>query len=178
MDTKKKIYLNMASIITLFSLLAVITYALFYFTLTIEDNFFETGFVKINFNNGERVFDENDLALAPGDSIKKPMTIKNIGTGSIYYRIFLENVDGNLKDAIVFNIYDEGVLVKTVVTADFTFDNAFVSDVSLDVDEQKDYMVEAVMSSDAGNNYRDNYITFDFIARAVQSKNNPDKEFE
>ena len=175
--TKRKIYLSIVSITLLFAMLVGVTYALFHRTLTIEDNFFATGYVRIDLNNGERVFTGDELNLAPGEKITKPMTLKNNSSGPVYYMIYLENINGSLIDALIFNIYDGGILVKSISLADFSENNALISDKPFEMGAKKTFLIEAIMGPCAGNDYQDNFVTFDFVARAVQSRNNPNKEF-
>ena len=178
MNIKKKIFLNLACVILLFAMLAGATYALLFYTVAVEDNLFETGTVRIDLNNGEKVFNGSEMNIAPGGAVSKPMVLKNLSSGPVWYRLYIENVSGPLADALMFHIYDEnGVLLKSAAAKDFTSENALVSGELLDVDAEVTLRIEAAMNDCAGNEYEDRFIIFDIIAKAVQSKNNPDKEF-
>jgi len=178
MSTKYKIYLNMAGIILMFAAFVGVTWALLFSLVSVENNFFGTGYVKIDLNHGVRVFDGSDLALAPGDSITKPMLLINNSSDPVHYRIYLENVSGALQHALLFNIYDEDTLLKSVVPADFNSDNAIESNEPLAIDGVKVFYIEAIMNECAGNTYQGEALTFDVVAKAVQSKNNPYKEYQ
>ena len=182
MSTKKKIFLNMAGIIFMCAAFATITWALFFHLVSVDNNFFQTGYVEIELTNGVSpdgpVFGGDDLALAPGNSVTKPMVLKNKSSDPVHYRIYVENVSGDLQYALLFRIYDENhTLLKTVVLADFNDGDALESDVPLAIGGEKTFYIEAAMNECAGNEYEGRALTFDFVAKAVQSKNNPTKEF-
>jgi len=173
-----KIYWNLIGIGFTFAALVTITWALLFSMVSVENNFFGTGYVKIDLNHGVRVFDGSDLALAPGDSVTKPMLLINNSSDPVHYRIYLENVSGALQQALLFNIYDEDTLLKSVVPADFDSGNAIESSEPLAIDGVKVFYIEAVMNECAGNTYEGEALTFDVVAKAVQSKNNPYKEYQ
>jgi hypothetical protein len=177
MTTKKKLYFNIISLILLFAMLVGATYAILIALVDVKDNFFETGYVKIELNGGKLVFDGSDFNLAPSSSITKPMTVKNLSSVPIHYRVYLENVSGSLSEAISFNIYNGSELVKTIEIADFDSKNALVSDESLIVNGEKTYSIEAFFNESAGTTYQNATVTFDFVAEAVQAPYNPNKEF-
>ena len=178
MSTKKKILWNMAGIIFMCAAFATITWALFFNLVSVDNNFFGTGYVKIDLNHGIPVFDSDDLALEPGSNITKPMVLTNNSSDPVHYRIYVENVSGDLQYALLFRIYDENhALLKTVTLADFNDGDALESDGPLAIGGKKTFYVEATMNECAGNEYKSRALTFDIMAKAVQSKNNPTKEF-
>jgi len=175
--TKTKIALNIAAILLLFAMLAATVAALFTGTIAVRNNLFAAGNVKIVLNNGQRIFDGSDINKEPGNEIEKPLTIQNLSSGDVWYRIYLTNVSGALKDALVFRIYDGTTLVKTVTAADFGETNPLISEEPLAPDAIKTYRVVADFNECAGNAYENQDIHFDMTAVAVQSKNNPDRDF-
>ena len=177
MNTKSKIYLNMTSLIFLLLMLIGVTYALLFSFVSVKDHFFESGYVKIDLNGGKLVFDNDDFNLAPSQSVTKPMSVKNLSSVPIYYRIYLKNINGGLSESISFNIYDGSNLIKTITLHNFDYKNALVSDESLAVNGEKLYTIEAFFNNSAGNTYNNSAVTFDFVAEAVQSQYNPNKEF-
>lgn len=147
------------------------TYALFSTIAVVKDNVFRTGSVKIELNNNKKIFDENDVFI-PGERISKTFTIKNLGTAPVYYKIFLENLDGTLSDCIIFNIYSNNSLLLTVSPGQLNENNPFLSQSALDSNQTDLYTIEAVLPEQTGNVYQDSYISFDFVAVAVQASNN------
>ena len=95
----------------------------------------------------------------------------------MYYRLYLENVDGALKDALIFEIYDGEELLYSASAADFSEQNPFVGQEILQPDQTKTLSLCVRMKETAGNMYQQQSIQFDLSANAVQAKNNPDKEF-
>lgn len=165
-------------LIILVFLFAISTAAILSNKLVLSDNAFSTGGVNIILNDGKQLFDENDFVLQPDASIKKEMTIKNAGTGPVYYKIYMENVEGTLSAALMFRIYKDGVLLKETSAQDFINANALISETPLEEGKTNIYEIEAYMSAFAANTFQKEYIGFDLVATAVQSKNNPDKSFE
>lgn len=174
----KKAINSFAFMLILMLMFAVTSLALFSQSLVLYNNSFETGGVKIDFNGGNVVFDEKDLLLQPDSGVTKTMTVKNISTGSIYYRIYMENVCGSLASVLEFRVYRNGVLLRSDTASDFGADEALYCDVALSPGETDTYTISAYMPGSSGNAYQNGYITFDLVANAVQSKNNPSLEFD
>lgn len=175
-NTKRKVYGSIFIVLVLSVMLALTTVALFASVLTSEDNFFETAQVKIDVNDGQVLFDGN-MHIEPGMTLKEDLVIKNLSTVDVYYRLYLENVDGALKDALIFKIYDGEELLYSASAADFSEQNPFVGQEILQPDQTKTLSLCVRMKETAGNMYQQQSIQFDLSANAVQAKNNPDKEF-
>lgn len=174
----KKYVRSFILLIVLLSMFLMTTYALLVASLTIYNNTFVTGEVKINFNDSKKVFDETDFRLSPGSSISKRMTIQNIGTGAVYYRLYMENVSGDLNDRLIFRIYGDNRLLKQTKASEFTRDNALIFDAPLEVNQTVTYVMEAYLPEDTENVYQNGVLHFDLIANAIQTKNNPNGIFE
>lgn len=71
-----------------------------------ENNRFATGTVKINLNDGQPVIRENEFTFEPGMTVKKDFFIENESTVSVYYKLYLENVTGDLADDLLITIKD------------------------------------------------------------------------
>lgn len=175
--SSKKAAVSFTVLIALCFMLAVTTFALLVTTVSVYNNLFTTGSVSVQFNGGKKVFSETDLLLSPGQTLERPMTITNIGEAPAYCRIYIENVRGSLNEALLFHIYDDGQLVKTVRPCDFTAQNALKLPAALQPGETYSYLVQVVMEENGGNTYTESGVTFDFIVHAVQAVNNPDREF-
>ncbi len=173
----KKIFINITAMVVLVIMLTGTTFALYSSSVAVRDNELYTGYVEINLNDNRTVFDLGSLRLEPSTMVTRPLTIKNVSSTPIYYEIYMENVNGALAQATLFHIYDDGQLIKTVTAKEFTADNPLISEEPMAVGAENTYQIEAVMNRGAGNSYQDTLITFDFVAVAVQSKNNPNREF-
>ncbi len=177
-QTKKKAIFSMIAIFVLFCMLALTTYALITSFVSVEDNLFLTGRVKIELNGGKTVFDGSDMNIEPGRSLARDFTVENKGSADVYVRLYLENVEGALQEALTFSIYDGRTLLFTGKAKDFNENAACISGTPLSVGETRTLTAVVKMDASAGSEYQTAGITFDMTAEAVQSKNNPDKAFE
>ncbi len=177
-SVQKKVWKSIVAIILLFLMFAVTTYALVSSYLSVNDNLFETAKVDIDLNNGVPIFTQNDFALEPGRSNMKRFTITNNSTVDVYYRIYLNNIDGQLQDALTFEIRDGDEVVYTAKMDDFNQDTPFISNEVLSVGETKILSAVVIMDPKSGNRFQSESCTFDVVASATQVRNNPTKVFE
>ncbi len=177
-QTKQKAYGSIIVTLVLLVMLAITTYALFTSMVSVEENQFEMGEVKIELNDGKTIFDSVDLNIEPGYSVKEDFTVENQGTADVYYRLYLENVTGALYDALTFEIYDGETLLYSGDAQALTKENPCISQTALTAGETKTLTAVVKMKEGAGNAYQTGKINFDVTVDAVQAKNNPDKVFE
>lgn len=172
MSKKKKIVTRILFALSLMLIMVVVVMAIAMNSTTL-DTVIRTGTIDINLNDGVVIFSEDDLNLQPSQSVKKEIFIENVGTEDFYYRIYLEEISGELVNSTIFNIYDEnGNLLKTVETADFNSANYFTTDEIVEVGESLVFEIEIVFADVSGNVYQDGELNFDIVASAIQSKNN------
>lgn len=174
--SRRKMILGIVGVHALALALAVVTFALVYFQVSVEDNTFITGTVDINLNDGEPVIDE-DL-FEPGVTVVREFFLQNEGSGDVYYRIYLDNVRGELMDVLDVTItYDDTVLASGKAS-ELTRDNVEISDDVLKVGQKKIFTITFCYPEDEGNDTQGGTLSFDMKADAVQTKNNPDKDFD
>ena len=65
-----------------------------------ENNYFRTGEVKLNLNDGEPIISEHEFLFEPGMTVKKDFFIRNESTWDVYYRIYFDNISGGLADVL------------------------------------------------------------------------------
>lgn len=172
MSRNKKIITRVLFTISALILLviAVLAYMVHYTNL---ETIIGTGTIDLNLNDDILIFEESDLNLQPGDSVMKDMFVENAGTESFYYRIYLEDVEGELAECTVFNIYDEsGELLGTFETEDFNANHYFTTGEILDVGEKVSFKMEIIFVEGSGDYYQDAQLSFNVVASAIQSKNN------
>lgn len=169
---------SIVMIAVLFLMLAATTYALVASFVSVEDNLFQTGTVKIELNGGKTVFDGSDMNIEPGHSLVRDFTVENTGSADIHYRLYLDDVEGALQEVLTFSIYDGDKLLFTGKARDFSKKSPCISETPLAVGEIRTLTVVVKMDESAGNAYQTAGITFDITAEAVQAKNNPDRLFE
>ena len=176
--TQKQLKRSIAVIIILLVFLVVTTFALVYTTVSVENNLFRTGRVKINLNNGEPVVREDEFLFEPGATIQKEFFIENLSTWDVYYKIYFGNVSGSLADYVNIRILDGADVLFSGRISDLNKDNVIAADDPLTVGEKKYLTAEFTFDREAGNIVQGQRLGFDMNAVAVQTKNNPDRAFE
>mgnify|MGYP002597958708 CR=1 FL=1 len=104
--TTKRLTTSVATIVVLAVCLCVTTFALVYSTVTVENNLFQTGTVKINLNDGRPVIEEHEFLFEPGMTVEKKFFLENQSSWDVYYRLYLDNVEGGLADVLDVAIRD------------------------------------------------------------------------
>lgn len=176
-ETKKKATRNAIAITILVIMLVITTLALILSFVKVDKNDFETGTVKIGLNEGKVIFDGSDNNIEPNKTLVKNFTIENRGTADAHYRLYLENVNGPLQESLNFKIYDGEELLYNGSAKNLTKESPCMSNNILTIGENRKMTAVVNMDKDSGNEYQNGTMMFDITVDAVQSKNNPDKEF-
>lgn len=103
--TAKRLTGGIIAIIVLVVCLCITTFALVYASVSVENNLFRTGEIKINLNDGKPVIREHEFLFEPGMTVVKDFFIENDSTWDVYYRLYLDNVSGGLSDVLTVTIY-------------------------------------------------------------------------
>ena len=177
-NVAKKLTLSIAVAVILACLLCVTTYALFYATVTVEGNYFKTGIISIDLNGGEPVIEEDEYLFEPGMTVEKNFYIQNQSTWAVYYKIYLDNVEGGLADILEITVLDGDKVLYEGNAASLTRQNVIAADDLLLIGERRDLTIRFYYPKDSTNLSQNWELKFDLCADAVQEKNNPDKEFD
>ena len=157
--TAKRLTGSIIVVILLILGLVITTFALIYANISVENNIFHTGEIKINLNDGKPVIREQEFLFEPGMTVKKDFFIENESTWDVYYKIYFADVSGGLAD----------VLSKDTVSA---------ADEILRMKQRKNLTVYFYFPKDKGNEAQNLNMTFTMCADATQTKNNPDRLFD
>ena len=177
MIINKKLQINVITLILLCLGLCITSFALSYTVIKIENNYFKTGEIKINLNDGNPIINEKDPLFEPGMMVEKPFFIKNDGGESIYYKLNFTGVSGELSKAIVVTILDTNHLeLVSGKLYEFEADKELTG--SLGRYEKQDLIARFHFPENEGNEYKGASLQFKMSAVAVQTKNNPNKDFE
>lgn len=181
--TGVRLYTSIGVIVLLAVMLSATSYALIKSMVSVANNEFETGQVKIDLNGGAPVFDEMEegshLNIEPGHTLKRDFYIENESTADAYVRLYMENVSGDLKDILIFNIFDEdGRAVFSGTASQLEQRDSCVSEEPLAAGEREVFTMTVRMPEGTGNIYQNGDLCFDMRADAVQARNNDGKEFE
>lgn len=165
-------------------------------TLPIGDNIFKTGLINIKlggingdneyyFDDNHKLITENEYLFEPGITIEKKFFIENVSGNKgydVYYKIYFDNIDGELANEIDVSLKDENsVEYFNGKAKDFVEDNVLTAERSLSVLNNHNkhyYTISFHYPEECGNVGQGKALAFDLCARAVQTKNNPNKEFE
>ncbi len=177
--TGKQLARGIAAIIILSACLVVTTAALVFATVRVNENFFHTGKIELDLNGGKPVITEADGYLfEPGMTVVRPFYVKNVGTGDAWYKLYFENVSGGLADILDITILDGSTVLYSGTANELSEANVEIAEGVLLVGERKDLTITFHYPESGGNAGQGEDLLFDFCAKAVQTKNNPDKNFE
>ena len=176
--TSKKLTSSIAAVIILAICLCITTFALIWATVTVDNNLFHTGTVKINLNDGKPVIEEHEFFFEPGMTVKKDFFIENKSTWDVYYKLYLTDVEGGLADVLEITVKDGDRILYEGKAGNLTKENAGAADDVLKLNERRNLSVYFHFPEEAGNNTQNLDLTFSMSADAVQTKNNPDKLFD
>ena len=180
MDKKKKLTVSVIVLAILCCCLAITSFALAYRVAELENNSFQTGGIEIDLNGGQPVITEDEYLFEPGMTVVKPFYIQNNGTWAVYYKLYFSQVSGGLGDVLEVAILDENK--KTVLLSgklsELTRDNTPAIEDELGSGQKRNLYVRFHFPKGSGNAVQGEGLTFELSAVAVQTKNNPGKEFE
>lgn len=175
--TEQKLTGGIIAIVILAICLCITTFALAWATVSIDNNLFHTGTVKINLNDGKPVMEEHEFLFEPGMTVKKDFFIENQSTWDVYYKLYFDNVGGGLADVLQITVKDGDRTLYQGTAAELNRTEVTVADDALKIKERRELTVYFYFPEEAGNSTQNLTMTFDLCADAVQTKNNPNKLF-
>ena len=174
--TAKKLTASVAAIIILAVCLCITTFALVYSTVTVDNNLFQTGEIKINLNDGKPIIEEHEYLFEPGMTVEKTFFIENQGTWDVYYKLYFDNVEGGLADVLEVTVKDGN---KTLYSGTPTqLENTQAADDLLAVGQRRTLTMYFHFPEAAGSGAQGKDLTFTLCADATQTKNNPQRLFD
>ena len=175
--TEQKLTGGIIAIVILAICLCITTFALAWATVSVDNNLFHTGTVKINLNDGKPVIEEHEFLFEPGMTVKKDFFIENQSTWDVYYKLYFDNVGGGLADVLQITVKDGDRTLYQGTAAELNRTEVTVADDALKIKERRELTVYFYFPEEAGNSTQNLTMTFDLCADAVQTKNNPNKLF-
>lgn len=176
--TAKKLTGSIIAVIILAVCLCITTFALVWATVSVDNNLFHTGSVKINLNDGNPVIEEHEFLFEPGMTVKRNFFIENQSTWDVYYKLYFDNVQGSLADVLQITVEDGGRTLYQGTMAELNRADVGTADDILRLHERRELTVCFHFPEEAGNSTQNLTLTFDMCADAVQAKNNPYKLFD
>ena len=176
--TAKKLTGGIITIIILVICLCITTFALVYTSVSVENNRFHTGEVKINLNDGKPVIREHEFRFEPGMTVVKSFFVENDSTWDVYYRLYLDNVSGGLADVLTVTVKDGDKVLCTGTAGQLTRENVAAAEDILPVGQRRNLTATFHYPGNSGNESENLDLLFTLCAEATQTKNNPNKLFE
>ena len=176
-NISRRLTASIIVIILLISALSVTTFMLVVTTVSTDGHMFSTGNVRLNLNDGKAVIRESDCLIEPGKTIEKSFTVENLSTCDVWYKFYFENVDGELSDFIDIKVKDGETVLLSGKISDLTEENTVACPEGLSVGERKNLTISFHFDVNGADELQNEFISFDFSAKAVQMRNNPDKKF-
>ncbi len=174
----QKLTRGIAAVILLAVCLCITSLALIFAGVSVENNIFRTGNVSLNLNDGKPVIQEHEFLFEPGMTVRKTLFVRNESSCEVFYRLYFENVSGGLADVLEISIYYGEKLLYSGTAAGLTKSCCAAADDVLRLREYRELSVEFHFPEDAGNPVQNATLNFDLCAQAVQTKNNPGKQFD
>lgn len=180
--TDKSLARSIVMIVLLLIGLTVTTYALMSESLSIKEHNFTTGKMKINLNDGKTLQfkDVNGNPIAyfePGMTFKSDFFVRNDGSNDMYYKIYFDQVSGDLVNVLSITIKDGDRTIFTGNMKDMDKTHTKAVDDVLSINEQKTLTIIFTFDKNADNRYMSKELTFALMAEGTQVRNNPNKEF-
>lgn len=176
-QTARRLTAGIIAIIVLSVCLCITTFALIYASVTIDENLFHTGMVKINLNDYKPVIKESDFLFEPGMTVKKDFFVENESTEDVYYRIYFDEVSGGLSDILEITIKDGETVLWQGTANELTRDKVGAAETALAENECRDLQISFYYPPDSGNEGQSLDLAFELRAEATQTKNNDKREF-
>ncbi len=176
-NTSKRLTASIISIVAMALCLAITTGAIVYSMVSVDSNLFTTGEVMINLNDGLPVVRQGERLMQPGETVQKSFFIKNLGSCEVYYKIYFQGVRGGLADVLQIWICDGNKVLAQGTPQSLTRDGTRAFDAVLGVGETKYLQIYFHFPKDAENSAQDRFLRFDLAAEAVQTQNNPNRDF-
>ena len=177
----KKLQINIVVLLLLCLGLCITSFAISYTIIKIENNYFKTGGIDIDLNNGQPIIPADKWLLEPGMTIEEDFTITNNGGWKVYYKLYFEEVSGKLGDVLDITIYKKDMpeipLLKGKIGELVDADKLNIAG-ELEKGATQTLTARFHFPKDVGNEYKSETLKFDMSAIAVQTKNNPNKDFK
>lgn len=174
--SRVKLLGSVIGIVFLITALGITTLALINYKVSVEENVFETGEISINLNDDKPIMAES-LLFEPGMTVVRDFFVENDGTCDTYYKLYFDDIDGELAKVLEVTIKEDDVLYHGIL-ADMTRDNVATVEEVLKVGEDRELEVWFHFPEKSGNQVQDLEVVFNICVEAVQAVNNPDRLFD
>lgn len=172
--TRKRIVLSAIAAVALALCLGGITYALANASVSVPDNRFQTGVVKINLNDGEPIIQAQKFE--PGMEVRKSFFVENAGSADAFCKVYFNDVQGGLSDVLTVRISDGSRTLFEGAPAELSRSAATAFELA--TGERRELCATFLYPKEAGSEGQGEELSFELAASATQVKNNPSGLFE
>ena len=176
-QTGKKVITSVTAIVILSICLCITTFALVWSMVWVNSNIFGVGEIDIDLNDGKPVIEEHEYLFKPGMTVVKDFFLENNSTCEAYYKIYFDDIKGGLADVMEVTIRDDKQVLFFGKPSELTKQMVSSANDPLRLREKKELEIEFHYPKESSSTH-DATLTFTLCADAVQTKNNPDREFE
>lgn len=176
--TARRLTSGVILIVVLAICLCITSFALVSATVSVENNQFHTGSVRLNLNNGRPVIQEDEFRFEPGMTVVKEFFLENESTWDVYYRLYLDQVAGDLSDVLEITISEGNRILYAGTASELSRQNAAAAENTLAVGQRRTFTIAFHFPEERGNEAQGRTLTFRLCADGTQTKNNPDKLFQ
>ena len=176
-NTTQSLAVSLTVLLLLLICLCITTSALVRAILVVDNNFFRTGYIKIDLNGGTPVITEDDFLFEPGMTVEKDFYVENQSSWDVYYKLYFENVSGALANELDVTLRSGEKVLWEGTMSELTEENVNAADDVLALNEHRVFTLSLHFPESAVNDSQGTYLEFDLGVQAVQTKNNPYKLF-
>lgn len=186
--TARQLTRGIVTIVLLLACLCVTSLALILASVRVNENWFETGSVQLNLNDGKSVI--NAINFEPGATLKRDFFLENQSSDPVYYKLYFAEIKGGLASVVEVKITPkiDGETGWEDIPADQVLYSGPVSGLTrakvsaagddLEVGEVKNFSIFFHFPEQAGNSAQDLNLEFTLCAEATQTRNNPGMAFD
>lgn len=157
--------------------LSITSYALVMASVSVDNNYFGTGTVKLNLNDGKPVIREDEYLFEPGMTVVKEFFLQNDSSDAVYYRLYLDEVSGGLADVLEITISEGDKVLYQGTASQLDRAHALAVDDVLALGQRREFTISFYFPREKGNETQNRELSFLLCADGAQIRNNPDKQF-
>lgn len=173
---EKKIIVGIIIVFLLSICLFIGTKEVIYTGISLKGNRLLTGSVMLNLNDGKPILQENEVIFVPGETVERDFFLENTSTEDVYYRLYLENISGDLASVLVITIKDGERTLYSSTVQELTKDKSAGTQL-LSPAQRKKLTISFYFPENSGNGLKNKSLSFTMCAEAAQVHSNPDKAF-
>ncbi len=138
---------------------------------------FAAGEIKLNLNDGKPVIETYGYVFEPGLLVQREFFLENNGNMSAFYRIYLEDVAGDLADLLLITIKDGDEVVCSGTANQLRRDTVLPAPSTLQGGERRTLTALFYLPFGVTNEAQNRTLTFTLCADASQTTGNPNQLF-